>query len=55
VRRDECYTISHEAEFGLEEMLKIIPIRSPNSARWFVILMDVNLLRRMINPKERKN
>jgi len=46
---------SSGAEFGAEEMLKIIPVRRPNNGRWFVILMDGNLLRWMVNPNERKN
>ncbi len=43
---------SNRAEFGTEETLKIIPVRSPNNSRWFVILMDGNLLRQM-KPNER--
>jgi hypothetical protein len=35
-------------------MLKIIPVRSPNIGRRFVILMDGDLLREMMNPNERK-
>jgi len=47
--------LSSGAEFGTEEMLKIIPVQSPNNGRWFVILMDGNLLRQMMNPNERQN
>ena len=47
--------LSSEAEIGTEEMLKIIPVRSPNNGRWFVVLMDGNLLKQMMNPNERQN
>ena len=47
--------LSSGAEFGTEEMLKIIPVRSPNIGRSFVILMGGNLLRQMMNPNERQN
>jgi hypothetical protein len=39
-RKDEAGVLgSNRGEFGAEEMLKIIPVRSPNKGRWFVILM----------------
>ena len=42
--------LSNGAEFGTEEVLKIIPVRSPNNGRWFVLPMDGNLLRQMMKP-----
>jgi hypothetical protein len=43
------------AEFGAEERLKIIPVWRPNNGRSAVILIDGNLLRRMLNLNERRN
>ena len=37
---DEGVLRSNGAEFGTGEMLKRIPVRSPNHDGWFVVLMD---------------
>jgi hypothetical protein len=42
---------SNGAGFGTEEILEIIPVRSPNNGRWFVIPMGGNLLRQMMEPE----
>jgi hypothetical protein len=38
-------------EFITEEMLKIIPVRRPNNARPFVLLVDENPFGQLMKPK----
>jgi hypothetical protein len=51
--RCRCATFGW-AEFGRDEILKIIPARSPINGSWFVTTMDEKLVRQIVNPNERQ-